>query len=135
LSISRALDRTYRNSGAPRDLIVGLTVDRREEESLASCVRQLAEGRHELAHDQAVFLQRRMGLGLRGRVVDAYGRTRASQFRNELVAISQETLAEIVGTTRPRVNTFMNKFRRLGFINYNGYLKVHTSLLSVALHD
>jgi CRP/FNR family transcriptional regulator, cyclic AMP receptor protein len=49
--------------------------------------------------------------------------------------ISQETLAEIVGTTRPRVNPFMNKFRKLGFIDYNGHLKVHSSLLSVVLHD
>jgi len=49
--------------------------------------------------------------------------------------ISQETLADIIGTTRPRVNAFMNKFRRLGFINYNGELKVHSSLLSVVLHD
>jgi len=49
--------------------------------------------------------------------------------------ISQETLAEIVGTTRARVNTFMNKFRKLGFIDYNGYLKVHSSLLGVVLHD
>jgi CRP/FNR family cyclic AMP-dependent transcriptional regulator len=49
--------------------------------------------------------------------------------------ISQETLAEIVGTTRPRVNTFMNKFRKLGFIDYNGDLKVHNSLLSVILRD
>ena len=49
--------------------------------------------------------------------------------------ISQETLAEIVGTTRPRVNTFMNKFRKLGFIDYNGSLEVHSSLLGVILHD
>ncbi len=49
--------------------------------------------------------------------------------------ISQETLAEIVGTTRPRVNAFMNKFRKLGFIDYNGQLKVHSSLLTVMLHD
>jgi CRP/FNR family transcriptional regulator, cyclic AMP receptor protein len=49
--------------------------------------------------------------------------------------ISQETLAEIVGTTRSRVNTFMNKFRKLGFIEYNGDLKVHNSLLNVVLHD
>src|ERR1044071_1529139 len=49
--------------------------------------------------------------------------------------ISQETLAEIVGTTRPRVNTFMNKFRKLGFIDYNGNLRVHNSLLSVVLRD
>jgi CRP/FNR family transcriptional regulator, cyclic AMP receptor protein len=44
-------------------------------------------------------------------------------------------LAEMVGTTRSRVNFFMNKFRRLGFIEYNGHLKVHSSLLSVVLHD
>jgi len=50
-------------------------------------------------------------------------------------AISQETLAEMVGTTRSRVSTFMNKFRRLGFIDYNDGLEVHSSLLSVILHD
>jgi len=49
--------------------------------------------------------------------------------------ISQETLAEMVGTTRSRVNFFMNKFRDLGFLEYNGDLKVNTSLLSLVLHD
>jgi CRP-like cAMP-binding protein len=49
--------------------------------------------------------------------------------------ISQETLAEIIGTTRPRVSHFMNKFRKLGFIDYNGHLQVHSSLLSVLLRD
>ena len=49
--------------------------------------------------------------------------------------ISQETLAEMVGTTRSRVNFFMNKFRDLGFIEYNGDITVNTSLLSVVLHD
>jgi CRP-like cAMP-binding protein len=49
--------------------------------------------------------------------------------------ISQETLAEIVGTTRARVNFFMNRFRKLGFIHYNGGLQVHSSLLNVILHD
>ena len=49
--------------------------------------------------------------------------------------ISQETLAEMIGTTRSRVNFFMNKFRDLGFIEYNGDIKVNTSLLSVVLHD
>jgi CRP/FNR family cyclic AMP-dependent transcriptional regulator len=49
--------------------------------------------------------------------------------------ISQETLAEIIGTTRSRVSYFMNKFRKLGFITYNGELEVHSSLLSVVLHD
>jgi CRP/FNR family transcriptional regulator, cyclic AMP receptor protein len=52
-----------------------------------------------------------------------------------IAKISQETLAEIVGTTRSRVSTFMNKFRDLGFINYNGGLEVHNSLLNVILHD
>ena len=49
--------------------------------------------------------------------------------------ISQETLAEIIGTTRPRVSLFMNKFRKLGFISYNGHLEIHSSLLSVVLRD
>ncbi len=50
--------------------------------------------------------------------------------------ISQETLAEMIGTTRSRVSSFMNKFRRLGFIDYNGTgLEVHSSLLNVVLHD
>ena len=49
--------------------------------------------------------------------------------------ISQETLAEMIGTTRSRVSFFMNKFRKLGFIEYNGGLSVHSSLLSVVLHD
>ena len=49
--------------------------------------------------------------------------------------ISQETLAEMVGTTRSRVNFFMNKFRQLGFIDYNGDLRINTSLLSVVLHE
>jgi CRP/FNR family transcriptional regulator, cyclic AMP receptor protein len=49
--------------------------------------------------------------------------------------ISQEMLAEMVGTTRPRVSFFMNRFRKLGFIHYNGGLQVHSSLLSVVLHD
>src|ERR1700688_564664 len=54
----------------------------------------------------------------------------------KLVAkISQETLAEMVGTTRSRVNFFMNKFKKLGFIRYNGGLHIDTSLLSVVLHE
>ena len=52
-----------------------------------------------------------------------------------LAKISQETLAEMVGTTRSRVSQFMNKFRRLGLINYNGSIEVHTSLLNVVLHE
>jgi CRP/FNR family transcriptional regulator, cyclic AMP receptor protein len=49
--------------------------------------------------------------------------------------LSQETLAEMVGTTRSRINFFMNKFRDLGFIEYNGEIKVNSSLLTVVLHD
>lgn len=49
--------------------------------------------------------------------------------------ISQETLAEMIGTTRSRVSFFMNKFRKMGFIKYNGKLHVHSSLLNVVLHD
>ena len=52
-----------------------------------------------------------------------------------LPKLSQETLAEMIGTTRSRVNFFMNKFRKLGLIEYNGVLKVNSSLLSVVLHD
>ena len=52
-----------------------------------------------------------------------------------LPKLSQEVLAEMVGTTRSRVNFFMNKFRKLGFIEYNGGLKINSSLLSVVLHD
>ena len=52
-----------------------------------------------------------------------------------LPKVSQETLAEMIGTTRSRVNFFMNKFRKLGFIKYNGGLQINTSLLSVVLHE
>ena len=52
-----------------------------------------------------------------------------------LPKISQETLAEMIGATRARVNFFMNKFRKLGLIEYNGGLKVNSSLLSIVLHD
>jgi CRP/FNR family transcriptional regulator, cyclic AMP receptor protein len=52
-----------------------------------------------------------------------------------LPKFSQEVLAEMIGTTRSRVNFFMNKFRKLGFIEYNGGLKINTSLLSVVLHE
>jgi CRP-like cAMP-binding protein len=52
-----------------------------------------------------------------------------------LPKVSQEMLAEMIGTTRPRVSVLMNKFRKLGFIHYNGGLQVHPSLLSVILHE
>ena len=57
------------------------------------------------------------------------------QTHRVLPRISQETLAEMVGTTRSRVNFFMNKFKKLGFIDYNGGLKVNHSLLTIILHD
>jgi CRP-like cAMP-binding protein len=62
-----------------------------------------------------------------------YGEPGASH--RALPRVSQETLAEMVGTTRSRVNFFMNKFRKLGFIEYNGGLKINNSLLSVVLRD
>ena len=62
-----------------------------------------------------------------------YGKDEKTQ--RVLPAISQETLAEMIGTTRSRVSHFMNKFRKLGFISYNGHLLVHSSLLSVVLRD
>ena len=52
-----------------------------------------------------------------------------------ITKISQETLAEMIGTTRSRVSFFMNKFRKMGFIDYNGELHVHSSLLNIVLHD
>lgn len=52
-----------------------------------------------------------------------------------IAKVSQEMLAEMIGTTRSRVSFFMNKFRKLGFIDYNGHLEVHSSLLSVVLND
>jgi CRP/FNR family cyclic AMP-dependent transcriptional regulator len=62
-----------------------------------------------------------------------YGEPQATH--RALPKVSQETLAEMVGTTRSRVNFFMNKFRKLGFIEYNGGLKINNSLLSVVLRD
>ena len=62
-----------------------------------------------------------------------YGRE--DQPHGLLPKVSQEMLAEMVGTTRSRVNFFMNKFRKLGFIKYNGSLQINTSLLSVVLHE
>jgi CRP/FNR family cyclic AMP-dependent transcriptional regulator len=52
-----------------------------------------------------------------------------------IAKVSQGTLAEMIGTTRSRVSHFMNKFRQLGFIDYNGTIKVHSSLLSIVLYD
>jgi hypothetical protein len=52
-----------------------------------------------------------------------------------IAKISQETLADMIGTTRSRVSFFMNKFRKLGFIHYNGGIQVHSSLLNLVLHE
>jgi len=57
------------------------------------------------------------------------------QAQKMLPKVSQEMLAEMIGTTRSRVNLFMNKFRKLGFIRYNGEIQIHDSLLSVVLHE
>ena len=62
-----------------------------------------------------------------------YGQEGSAQ--RVLPRLSQETLAEMVGTTRSRVNFFMNKFKKLGFIDYNGGIIIHSSLVSVVLHD
>ena len=52
-----------------------------------------------------------------------------------IAKVSQETLAEMIGTTRSRVSFFMNKFRKLGLIDYNGQIEIHSSLLNVVLHE
>jgi len=57
------------------------------------------------------------------------------QPQKDFAKVSQEMLAEMIGATRPRVNFFMNKFRKLGFIEYNGEIHVNHSLLSVVLHE
>jgi CRP-like cAMP-binding protein len=62
-----------------------------------------------------------------------YGKDESPQ--TDIPRISQETLAEMIGTTRARVNFFMNKFQRLGFIDYKDGLKVHNALLTIVLHD
>jgi len=58
-----------------------------------------------------------------------------SQPEPTIATVSQGTLAEMIGTTRSRVSFFMNKFRKLGLINYNGNIEVHSSLLNVVLHE
>jgi CRP-like cAMP-binding protein len=58
-----------------------------------------------------------------------------SKPQTTIANVNQAMLADMIGTTRPRVNFFMNKFRKLGFLEYNGTLRVHSSLLNVVLHD
>jgi CRP-like cAMP-binding protein len=65
-------------------------------------------------------------------LLSRYGNAHATR---EIPRVSQETLAEMIGTTRSRVNFFMNKFRKMGLIEYNGTLKINAALLSVVLHD
>ena len=64
-----------------------------------------------------------------------YGRPGESESGPLIPKISQETLAEMIGTTRSRVSFFMNRFRKLGFIEYDGRIRVHKSLLNIVLHD
>jgi CRP-like cAMP-binding protein len=64
-----------------------------------------------------------------------YGETNPVNPKRAVPKLSQETLAEMIGATRSRVNFFMNKFRKLGFIEYNGGIKINPSLLSIVLHD
>jgi CRP-like cAMP-binding protein len=64
-----------------------------------------------------------------------YGEANPVNPQRAVPKLSQETLAEMIGATRSRVNFFMNKFRKLGFIEYNGGIKINASLLSVVLHD
>jgi len=66
-------------------------------------------------------------------ILARFGKKRTSE--TVVPNISQETLAEMIGTTGSRVNFFMNKFRKLGFVDYNGELHVHSSLLGVVLHE
>ena len=78
-------------------------------------------------------LRNRAGAQAPGTLV---GPSRANrEFARVMVNVSQETLTEMIGTTRSRVSFFMDKFRKLGFIEYNGGLHVHSSLLTVVLHD
>jgi CRP-like cAMP-binding protein len=64
-----------------------------------------------------------------------YGEANPVSPQRTVPKLSQETLAEMIGATRSRVNFFMNKFRKLGFIEYNGGIKINASLLSIVLHD
>jgi CRP/FNR family cyclic AMP-dependent transcriptional regulator len=66
-------------------------------------------------------------------LIARYGKV--EQPEKVVAKVSQETLAEMIGTTRPRVSFFMNRFRKLGYIRYNGGLEINSSLLSVILHD
>ena len=101
---------------------------------------EIADDRHQLPGDQK-----------RDRVVgnqDQYDRREQSVIEeaevpqtvmpsifDEIAARKERHIAEMIGTTRSRVSHFMNKFRKLGFIDYNGHLEVHSSLLNVVLHD
>ena len=64
-----------------------------------------------------------------------YGKDKKPTGEKLLAKVSQEILAEMIGTTRSRVNFFMNKFKKMGFVKYNGELHINSSLLNVVLHD
>ena len=80
-----------------------------------------------LLHERSLFSERFMA-----HLLARFGKEGATE--PVIPKISQEVLAEMVGTTRPRISGFMNKFRKLGFIEYNGGLHIHSSLLNVLLH-
>jgi CRP/FNR family transcriptional regulator, cyclic AMP receptor protein len=85
----------------------------------------------DLADQLFYYIEKRLARTLL--LLARYGKQ--AQPQKMLPKVSQEMLAEMIGTTRARVNVFMNKFRKLGFIHYNGGLQVHDSLLNVILHE
>ena len=111
--------RTLHEENAFSDMFVGYVVERHNR-TQADLVDQLFNS-SEKRLARALLLLSRVG--------------KEAQSETVVPQVSQETLAEMVGTTRSRVNFFMNKFRKLGFIDYNGSLEVNSSLLSVVLHD
>jgi len=120
LKISRrAMLRTLHHEHEFSDMFVGYLVERHNR-TQADLVDQLFNS-SEKRLARALLMLARFG----------------KEGRSETVMpdISQETLAEMIGTTRSRVNFFMNRFRKLGFIHYNGGLQVHSSLLNVVLHE
>ena len=120
LKISRrAMLRTLHDEHKFSDMFVGYLVERHNR-TQADLVDQLFNS-SEKRLARALLMLARFGKEGRSETV--------------LPGISQETLAEMIGTTRSRVNFFMNRFRKLGFIDYNGGLQVHSSLLNIVLHE
>ena len=111
--------RTLHEENAFSDMFVGYVVERHNR-TQADLVDQLFNS-SEKRLARALLMLSRVG--------------KRDKSETVIPRVSQGTLAEMVGTTRSRVNFFMNKFRKLGFIDYNGGLEVNSSLLSVVLHD